>query len=224
MGYELDFWALADYLGLLLRGAATTLALTAIASTIGIALSIGGAATARWGLRWARALIATYIELIRNTPFLVQLFFIFFGLPSLGLRITAMEAAILAMTINLTAYTIEILRAGIEAVSPGQREAGLALGVSPVWVFICVVLPQAVANVYPALVSQIVITMLESAVVSQIAVTDLTHVGDFIQSRTYRAFETYFVITLIYLVMALSLRWLLARAGRRLFAGRLPIR
>jgi polar amino acid transport system permease protein len=220
MGYELDFWALAGYLELLLKGAATTLALTAIASTIGIALSIGGAATARWGVRWARALIAAYIELIRNTPFLVQLFFIFFGLPSLGLRMTAMQAAILAMTINLTAYTIEILRAGIEAVPPGQREAGLALGVSPAWVFICVVLPQAVANVYPALVSQIVITMLESAVVSQIAVTDLTHVADFIQSRTYRAFETYFTITLIYLVMALCLRWLLARAGRRLFAGR----
>lgn len=221
MGYELDFGALAGYLGLLLRGAGTTLALTAIASTIGIALSVGGAATARWGLGWARALIAAYIELIRNTPFLVQLFFIFFGLPSLGLRLTAMQAAILAMTINLTAYTIEILRAGIEAVPPGQREAGLALGVSPVWVFTWVVLPQAVANVYPALVSQIVITMLESAVVSQIAVTDLTHVGDFIQSRTYRAFETYSVITLIYLTMALSLRWILARAGGRLFAGRL---
>jgi polar amino acid transport system permease protein len=115
---------------------------------------------------------------------------------------------------------IEILRAGIEAVPPGQREAGLALGVSPLSVFIYVVLPQAVANVYPALVSQIVITMLESAVVSQIAVADLTHVADFIQSRTYRAFETYFAITIIYLGMAVSLRWLLARSGRRLFAGR----
>jgi polar amino acid transport system permease protein len=82
-----------------------------------------------------------------------------------------------------------------------------------------VILPQAVANVYPALVSQIVITMLESAVVSQIAVIDLTHVADYIQSRTYRAFETYFAITLIYLCMAIGLRWLLARAGRRLFSG-----
>jgi polar amino acid transport system permease protein len=123
------------------------------------------------------------------------------------------------MTINLTAYSIEILRAGIEAVPPGQREAGLALGVSPISVFIYVILPQAVANVYPALVSQIVITMLESAVVSQIAVIDLTHVADYIQSRTYRAFETYFAITLIYLCMAIGLRWLLARAGRRLFSG-----
>jgi polar amino acid transport system permease protein len=219
MGYQLDFWALAGYLSLLLQGAGMTLALTAIASSIGIALSIGGAATARWGVRWARALIAAYVELIRNTPFLVQLFFIFFGLPSLGVRLTALQAAILAMTINLTAYSIEILRAGIEAVPPGQREAGLALGVSPVSVFIYVILPQAVANVYPALVSQIVITMLESAVVSQIAVVDLTHVADYIQSRTYRAFETYFAITLIYLCMAISLRWLLARVGRRLFSG-----
>ena len=124
------------------------------------------------------------------------------------------------MTVNLTAYAIEIVRAGIESVPPGQREAGLALGISPAMVFFYIVLPQAIANVYPALVSQIVITMLESAVVSQIAVTDLTHVADFIQSRTYRAFETYFVITLIYLAMAISLRWLFARAGRRLFAGR----
>jgi polar amino acid transport system permease protein len=219
MGYQLDFWALAGYLSLFLQGAGMTLALTAIASSIGIALSIGGAATARWGVRWARSLMATYVELIRNTPFLIQLFFIFFGLPSLGVRLTALQAAVLAMTINLTAYSIEILRAGIEAVPSGQREAGLALGVSPLAVFVYIILPQAVANVYPALVSQIVITMLESAVVSQIAVVDLTHVADYIQSRTYRAFETYFAITLIYLGMAICLRWLLARAGNKLLFG-----
>jgi polar amino acid transport system permease protein len=133
---------------------------------------------------------------------------------------TAMNAAILAMTINLTAYSIEIVRAGIEAVPPGQREASIALGLKPIKAFIYVILPQALANVYPALVSQIVITMLESAVVSQVAVMDLTHVADYIQSRTYRAFETYFIIALAYLGMAVSLRGLLNRAGRRLFAGR----
>lgn len=195
-----------------------TLALTAVAASIGLALSIGGAATARWGLPWARAIVLIYVELIRNTPFLVQLFFVFFGLPSLGVRLTALQAAVLAMTINLTAYTIEILRAGMGSVHPGQREAGLALGLTPLSVFIFLILPQAIANVYPALVSQIVITMLESAVVSQIAVVDLTHVADFIQSRTYRAFETYFVIAGIYLCMALGLRWALARAGRKLLS------
>jgi polar amino acid transport system permease protein len=221
MGYELDFSALAGYLSLFLHGVGVTLGLTAIAASLGIALSIGGAATARWGLGWARALVMVYVELIRNTPFLAQLFFIFFGLPALGIKMTAMTAAILAMTINLTAYAIEIVRAGIEAVPPGQREASLALGLKPVKVFIYVILPQALANVYPALVSQVIIIMLESAVVSQVAVMDLTHVADYIQSRTYRAFETYFIIALVYLGMAIGFRWLLNRAGRRLFAGRL---
>jgi polar amino acid transport system permease protein len=220
MGYELSFTAIAGYLGLFLEGAAITLGLTAIAASLGIALSIGGAATARWGLGWARALVLIYVELIRNTPFLAQLLFIFFGLPALGVKMSALEAAVLAMTVNLTAYAIEIVRAGIEAVAPGQREAGLSLGLKPAKVFIYVVLPQALANVYPALVSQIIIIMLESAVVSQIAVMDLTHVGDYIQSRTYRAFETYFVIAVVYLAMAMGLRWLMMRAGQRLFAGR----
>src|SRR6185312_15400472 len=141
-----------------------TVFLIVVTTLAGILISVLAAAGRRSGYKWLRQAIGVYVELIRNTPFLVQLFFIFFGLPSLGVRLTAFEAAVLAMTINLTAYTIEILRAGIGAVPPGQREAGLALGVSAVAVFIYVVLPQAVAAVYPALVSQIVITMLESAV------------------------------------------------------------
>ena len=220
MGYAFDFSAIAANIGLLLHGAGLTIGLTAIAATLGMALSIGGAATVLWGHPLARRLVKIYVELIRNTPFIVQLFFIFFGLPSLGIKLTAFEAAALAMTINLTAYGIEIVRAGIEAVPPGQREAGYALGLAPISTFIYIVLPQAIAVVYPALVSQIIITMLESAVVSQVAVTDLTHAADLIQSRTYRAFETYFVVTLIYLGMALVLRWLFNRAGRRLFVGK----
>jgi polar amino acid transport system permease protein len=220
MGYELDFGALAGHVGLLLHGLGVTLGLTAIAASLGVALSIGGAASASSGRRWARRAVLAYVELIRNTPFIVQAFFIFFGLPELGLKLSAMQAAVLAMTVNLSAYSIEILRAGIESVAPGQREAGAALGIRPAEVFVFVVLPQAVANVYPALVSQIIITMLESAVVSQIAVMDLTHVADLIQSRTYRAFETYFVITVVYLVLTVVLRRLFALAGRRLFAGR----
>jgi len=220
MGYELDFAALLQYLSLFVEGTAVTLGLTAIAAAAGLALSIAGAATASGGIAWARRLIALYVELIRNTPFIVQMFFVYFGLPSLGLRLSAGAAAVLAMTINLTAYAIEIVRAGIEAVPGGQREAALAFGLKPSLVFALIVLPQALANVYPALVSQIVITMLESAVVSQIAVVDLTHVADFIQSRNFRAFETYLVITAVYLVLAMLLRRLLARCGRRLLVGR----
>ena len=202
-----------------LKGAGLTLGLTALAAAISVVLSVAGAVTRLWGARWARVLVGAYVELIRNTPFIVQLFFIFFGLPSLGIKLTALMAAALAMTINLTAYGIEIVRAGLEAVPDGQREAGISLGLSPLRVFLLIVLPQAIAVVYPALVSQIVITMLESAVISQIAVIDLTHVADLIQSRSYRAFETYFAVAVIYLCMALGLRWLLDRAGRRMFRG-----
>ncbi len=226
MGYQFDFGALVQYIGLFMQGMAVTLGLTIVTAALGLALSIGAAATsrgalARNGLIWARRLVEAYVELIRNTPFLVQLLFVFFGLPGLGLKLTAMEAAVIAMTLNLTAYAIEIIRSGIEAVPPGQREAGLALGIRPASVFALIVLPQALANVYPALISQIIITMLESAVVSKIAVTDLAHVGDYIQSRNFRSFETYFIVTLLYLVLAVGLRRLSARFGRRLFAGRI---
>nr|WP_298687265.1 amino acid ABC transporter permease [uncultured Dongia sp.] len=220
MDDNFDLGAIAGYSGLFLQGAGTTLGLIAIAASLSFLISIGGAATVRWGAKWARRLVMAYVELIRNTPFIVQMFFIFFGLPSLGLKLTAITAAIIAVTVNLTAYCIEILRAGIEAVPPGQREAGLALGLPPIWVFFSVILPQAIANVYPALVSQIILTMLESAVVSKIAVMDLTHVADLIQSRNYRTFEAYFVVAMIYLVMAICLRRLMARVGQRLFAGR----
>jgi polar amino acid transport system permease protein len=219
VGYELEFTAILANSGPLLKGAGLTLGLTALAAVISLLLSVGGAVTRLWGAPWAKALVGAYVELIRNTPFIVQLFFIFFGLPSIGIKLTALMAAALAMTINLTAYGIEIVRAGLEAVPEGQREAGLSLGLSPLRVFIQIVLPQAIAVVYPSLVSQIVITMLESAVVSQIAVVDLTHVADLIQSRSYRAFETYFAVAVIYLGMALGLRWLLDRAGTRLFRG-----
>ncbi len=222
MGYQFDFGALTQYTGLFLQGTAVTLGLTAVSAVVGILLAIAGAAATRSRHPWLRRTIAAYVELIRNTPFIVQMFFIFFGLPSLGLRMSALQAAALAMTINLTAYAIEILRAGLEAVPPGQSEAARSLGLRIIPVFGLIVLPQALANVYPALVGQITITMLESAVVSQIAVVDLTHVADFIQSRNFRSFETYLVITVAYLVLAVLMRRLLAYGGRGLFAGRTP--
>ncbi len=220
MGYALDFSALLQYFGLFVEGTAVTLWLTAVAASLGTLFSIAFAAAARSRFAGLRRAVLLYVELIRNTPFIVQMFFVFFGLPSLGLRLSAMTAAILAMVINLTAYATEIVRAGIEAVPKGQHEAGRALGLGPVRIFLLIVLPQAIANIYPALVSQIIITMLESAVVSQIAVVDLTHVADFVQSRNFRAFETYLVITLVYLLLAIGLRRLLARCGRRFLAGR----
>lgn len=220
MPYRFDFSALTSYIGLFLHGALVTLALTGGATVLGLAVAVAGAAFRRAALAWLRGLIACYVELVRNTPFIVQLFFVFFGLPSLGLRLSAPAAAILALGANLGAYGIEIVRAGLASVPGGQREAALALGLRPLAVFRKVVLPQALANVFPALASQIVITMLESAVVSQIAVRDLTYEADLVQSRTFRAFETYLVVTAIYLGLAVLLRRTLFLGRRGLFAGR----
>ena len=211
-----DFSWLTDYAGALVNGVVTTVLLIAVTVPLGTLLSIAGAVGRRSSIAWCRALASGYVELIRNTPFLVQLFVIFFGLPSLGLRLDAMTAAILAMTVNMGAYGTEIMRAGLDAVAPGQWEAGAALGLRRRIVFVRVVLPQALRAVYPALASQAVIMMLESAVVSQIAVRDLTYEADLMQSRTFLSFETYAVVTLIYLGLAVLLRRVLNAGGRRL--------
>ena len=220
MGYELDFSAIAGYLGLFLQGAGVTLGLTAIAATIGLALSIGGAATARWGVRWARALVLAYVELIRNTPFLAQLFFIFFGLPALGLKLSETTAAFLAMVINLGAYSTEIIRAGIEAVPKGHIEAGLSLAMTKWEVLRHIVLNQAFRKIYPALSSQIIIVMLGSAVVSQISAEDLTYAANYIASRNFRNFEVYLVVAVAYLALAMLTRSLLRALGRVIFKAR----
>ncbi|RWP02951.1 MAG: amino acid ABC transporter permease [Mesorhizobium sp.] len=220
MGYSLDFGWLADATGAIARGAATTILLIAVTTLAGTFLSILGAAGRRNGPLLLKRAIGVYVEIIRNTPFLVQLFFIFFGLPSIGIRLDPVLAAMLAMTLNMAAYTIEIVGAGLDAVPRGQTEAALALGLRPRQVFVKIVLPQALKVIFPALTSQIVIMMLESAVVSQIAVRELTYEADMLQARTFRAFETYFVVTMVYLVLSMGLRRLLVSGGRRALGAR----
>ncbi len=212
---SLDFGWLSGAFEAILRGAAMTLMLIAVTTLAGTFISILAAAGRRSGIGWLRWVIGAYVELIRNTPFLVQLFFIFFGLPSLGIRLDPVFAAILAMTLNMAAYTTEIVGAGLDAVPPGQKEAAQSLGLRPVQVFSKIVLPQALKVIFPALTGQIVIMMLESAVVSQIAVQDLTFEGDMLQARTFRAFETYLVITAVYLGLSILVRRLLIWFGRR---------
>ena len=220
MTYAFDFSGFGLYAGMLARGVGVTLGLTAVSTALGGIVGIAGASVAVAGPKWARWVVASYVELIRNTPFIVQLFFVFFGLPSLGIHIDETQAAILAMTVNLGAYAIEIVRAGIDSIPRGQVQAAQALGLHKGQVFRFVVLPQAVANVFPALLSQVLIVMLGSAVVSQISVPDLTYAANFIQSRNFRSFESYVIITATYLLLSIVLRQLLNRLGRGLFAGR----
>ena len=215
MAYHLDFLPVLQNSDLLLRGALFTLELTAIGTVLGVGLGIVGALARAWNIRPFSTLFGIYVELIRNTPFLVQLFFIFFGLPALGLHISEWQAAVLAMVINLGAYSTEIIRAGIQAIPKGQLEAASALAMSRFEAFRHVVLQPALAKVWPALSSQIIIVMLGSAVCSQISTEELSFFANFIQSRNFRAFETYALTTLVYLFMALLIRQLLNAFGRR---------
>ncbi|MBP6894392.1 MAG: amino acid ABC transporter permease [Gammaproteobacteria bacterium] len=212
-----DFWAILSEWPLLLKGVAWTLGLTAIATVIGMALGIGCAWARAWGPGWLRWVVGTYVELIRNTPFIVQLFFIFFGLPAAGVKLTPEVASIIAMVLNLGAYATEIIRAGVEATPKGQIEAAASLALTRAQTFVRVVLPPAMKKVWPAMVSQIIIVMLGSAVCGQISVEELSYAANLIQSRNFRAFEAFIVATVIYLLLAIGARRLFNWAGPRFF-------
>lgn len=208
MAYSFQFSGLLPYLGHLADGLITTIVITLVTTVLGCLLgTLGAAARAGQNSLKARA-VGLYVELIRNTPFIVQLFFIFFGLPALGLRLTAWEAGILAMVINLGAYSTEIIRAGIEATPKGQIEAAKSLGLSRFQTFTRVILPPAIQKIYPALTSQCIIVMLGSAVLSQVSVQELTFAANFIQSRNFLSFEVYFVVAFLYLLLSIGMRQL----------------
>jgi polar amino acid transport system permease protein len=214
MMYHLRFDELLPYWDMIAKGAAFTFVLTLVSSALGISVGTVAACARVFGPRMLHPFIAIYVELIRNTPFIVQLFFIFFGLPALGVKLGETQAAFLAMVINLGAYSTEIIRAGIVAVPKGHIEAGASLAIRTGDIVRYIVLQQAFAKIYPALCSQIIIVMLGSSVVSQIAAEDLTFAANFIQSRNFRAFEVYLVAAGLYLIMAVVMRMVLAAMGR----------
>jgi polar amino acid transport system permease protein len=216
----LDFSVVLKQWPLLLDGLALTVGLTLIAAVLGTLLGIACGVIRSKGPRWARWLIGTYVELIRNTPFIIQLFFIFFGLPGLGLKMTALTAAILANVINLGAYVSEIARSGIEATPNGQIEAAESLALDRWQIFTRVILPPALKRVWPALVGQMVIIMLGSAVCSQISAEELSYAANQIASNSFRNFETYIVVAALYLLLSIALRRLLNWVGPHFIFGR----
>jgi polar amino acid transport system permease protein len=149
---------------------------------------------------------------------LIQLFFFFFGLPSIGIRMSSWQAAVLALAINFGAYATEIMRAGIESIEHSQIEAGMALGFTKIQIFRHVILVPALGKIYPALVSQIVIAVLFSSVVSQISAEELTFVGNFLQSRTFRSFEIYLAISLMYVGLVWGIKLIAYGIQQKFFA------
>ena len=209
MHYAFHFNVVWDHWRDLAEGAWLTIQLSALAMTIGLAVATVCAYAKTAGPILLRRVVTAYIELIRNTPFLVQIFIIYFSLPALGISVGANEAAVAAMVVNFGAYGTEILRAGIESITHGQIDAAKALGLSRLQTFRHVVLFPALKTVFPALASQFILLMLASSVVSAISAVELTAATNSLVSTTFRPFEFYFVATGLYLAMALGFRALL---------------
>lgn len=210
-----DIWAARDEL---FWGALLTVELSALSMVLSLVVAVFGALGRTGGPRWLRAVIASYVEFIRNTPFLVQVFVIFFGLPAVGIRLEADVCAVIAMVLNGSAYTIEIVRAGIESIGHGQTEAARALGLHRLQSFRLIVLPQALRAVMPPLGSQFILLMLNSSIVSVISAEELTAATMDIQSRTFRSFEAYITAMVIYFALSTLFSGVFATVERFAFA------
>lgn len=214
MNYTFDFASVLEQWPLLAQGAWVTVKLSFCATVLGFILGTLCALARNSRLGWLRALAGGYVELIRNTPLLIQAYFLIFGLSSAGLTMPIMAGAVLALVINIGAYTCEIVRAGIESIPKDQLEAGECLALSRLQVFWHVVLRPAVERVYPSLTSQFVLLMLASSIMSAVGAEELLGVANRIQSDTYRNFEVFIVLWGVYLALSWLMRlgfWLLAQ-------------
>jgi len=220
MTYTFDFAAGLAYWPLLLQGIWTTLRLTLFCTVFGILIGALCAVIRTGGPVWAQRLIGLYVEFIRNTPLLIQAYFLIFGVASLGVRLPILVGATIALTINIGAYTTEIVRAGIESIHKGQLEAAQCLGLGRVQTYLHVVIRPALERVYPALASQYVLLMLASSTLSSVGVAELFGMASRIQSDTFRNFEVFVLLGILYLVLAVTVRAGFSLLGLMLFPRR----
>ena len=220
MNYKFDFTSVLAQWPLFMHGAWLTIKLSVVATLIGLTIgtlcAIGRGSPNR---ALARA-CAIYVEMIRNTPLLVRIFLVYFGLASIGLKVPAFVAAIVAMVINVGAYTTEIMRAGIDSIHRSQVEAAECLALSRPQIYWHVILRPAMERVYPALTSQFVLLMLATSITSQISAEELTAIANRVQSDTFRSFETYAVVAVFYLLLSLGMRTAFWAAGQAVFPRR----
>lgn len=214
---NLQFGPLREYLPVLMDGFILTLSISSISIVLGSLLGLLIAVTRSLMPRWGQWPFIAYVEVIRNTPLLVQLLIIFLGLPAIGIRLSPFESSVLGLTINTAAYCSEIFRAGIDATHRSQIEAGLSLGLSRAQVAQYVIVPPAAAKVWPALVSQCVLITLASSVCSFISLEEISGSAYTIQSATFLTLEVYLIIGAMYLALSMFVRAALTTLGRWMF-------
>ena len=209
-----------EFLPILLQGAVVTVQVTALSfllsSAIGLVLALGKLSPVR-AVSWAAS---TVVNVIRGLPIIVQLFYIYFVLPEVGIQLTAFQAGVIGLGIAYSAYQAENFRAGIEAVDPGQREAALAMGMRPALLMRRVVLPQAFRIALPPYGNTLVMMLMDASLVSTITVAEMTRQGQLIAASTFQNMTVYTLVALLYLAMSLPLVWGLRRLEKRFGAGR----
>lgn len=218
MNYKFDFGAVFERAPELLWATLGTFGLAFAGMALALLIGILGVIARTSPSRIVRAPVIAFVEIVRNTPFLVQIFYIYFALPLMGIRLNPTATAIIALGINGGAYAIEIIRGGVESISKGQVEAGYALGLHKADVFRLIVLKPALRAIYPSLTSQFIMLTLTTSVCTSIAAYELTSAAQRIESDTFRSFEVYFSVTGIYLVISSVMMSVFALISRHFFS------
>lgn len=221
MSLNLNYDLIVESIPLLLKGAAVTVEITALSVGMGLLIGMIFGIARLCNNKFIRCLAAVYVDFIRGTPLLVQIFLVYFALPPvLGMRIDPFIAAVAACSINSGAYVAEIFRSGIQSIDPGQMEAARALGLNWGKTMRFVILPQAFKRILPPLGNEFITMLKDSSLVSVIGFEELTRTGQLIISRTYAAFEIWIVVAIIYLVMTLAISRFVAYMEKRFNRGR----
>lgn len=223
----LHFRPLLRYAPALLNGLELTVLLAVagvlLGGTVGLLFAIWRFMVPK-RVSWLAWPVTIYVELIRNTPLLVQLYIIFLGLPSVGIRLNPLTASVIGMTINLGAYSTEIFRAGFESIKKQQIEAGMSLGMTRLQVMRHIVLVPAVAKVWPSLMGQFILMMLGTSICSFISLEEISGTAYNIQSETFLNFEVYLTIGVMYLILTLAMKTSLGVLGQKMFSRLQPLR
>lgn len=217
MDYTWDFKVVADNFHILLRGVALTVELWAIAFALGLALGLLISLGPLSGRRWLRWLAIAWVEVFRNTPVLIQLIWFYYAFPIvLGQQLTPVTAAILALTLNTSAYCAEIFRSGIESIGRGQWEAAKALGMTWRRSLRRIILPQVGKRMLPAFTNRAIELAKVTSLASVLAVHEIMYQGRLLSSTYYRPLEILTVVALVYFVLIYPGSWLSSRLERRL--------
>ena len=201
MAYQFDFSIIIKYLPLFLKGVFLTVEISFLAILIGLPVGILAAVARTSRFKILNLVGAVYVEVFRNTPLLIQIFIIFFGLPGVGIKLSPYISGLTALVLYVGAYNTEVIRAGLEAVPRGQIEAAKSLGLTGVQTFLHIILPQAFRISLPALGNNWVALVKNSSLVSVIGMVELTWVTFDLNALTFRSFELFGAATIFYLIL-----------------------